>query len=250
MIVKQVSICLDLFELFRRIRAPMTLTRLSEELGQPRSSSFNLIETLRLRGYLHEVAPRSGYYPSRRMLEVMQDIVRADAVTELIHPFLADLAEETGETVLLGAIDGAELIYLDAIESSLPVRYAAQSGQRRPYYATSGGKAILSEMPPAALKKFLADADFSDRTDRTLSGPEELIADIEAGRARGWFSNRSEYTADVTGIGLPLTVDGRVLAVSVAGPNYRVADREAEFAAAIGRTRQLILDRFAGEAST
>jgi hypothetical protein len=83
MLVKQIDVLLALFELFRATPQPMTLTRLSEGLRQPKSNMSNIVETLRRRGYLYEVARRGGFYPSRRMFDLMREIVAADPIVEL-----------------------------------------------------------------------------------------------------------------------------------------------------------------------
>ena len=53
---------------------------------------------------------------------------------------------------------------------------------------------------------------------------------IHQGRQNGYFLNLSENTAEVTGVGNPVSVDGRALGLSVAGPNHRVARRHREMA--------------------
>src|SRR5215467_14375968 len=64
MIVRQAANVLDLLEFFVRRKEPATLSEIADSLGWPRSSTFNLIQTLVDRGYLYEPRPRSGYYPS------------------------------------------------------------------------------------------------------------------------------------------------------------------------------------------
>src|SRR3546814_10368943 len=66
----QVHNVLALFELFAREKAPRTLTALAQQLDMPKSSAFNLIQTLLDRGFIYETRKRGGYYPTRRMLEL------------------------------------------------------------------------------------------------------------------------------------------------------------------------------------
>lgn len=236
MLVKQIDVLLALFELFRATPQPMTLTRLSEGLGQPKSSMSNIVETLRRRGYLYEVARRGGFYPSRRMFDLMREIVAADPIVDRLHRHLLALAQDSGETALLGAMDADSLIYLDVVESSQPIRYFAKSGERRPLYATSGGKAILASMAEAERDALIARLDFSDRRPRTLATGKALRADLARGEARGWFTNLSEYTPDVTGVGVALRAGGRLMALSLAGPNYRLEGRHEDIARRLAKT--------------
>ena len=230
MIVKQVGIALDLLEAFASEGEPMTLTAIAAVLRQPKSSCFNLVETLRSRGYLYEVRQRGGFYPTRLLSEMAEQIEAGDPSAIVLHEILATLASGTGETALLATRDRDQITYIDVVESPLPVRYFAKIGDRRPVYATSGGKAILSTYGHADLDREIAAIAFADLRENTIRNGDALRADIEGGERTGWFTNKSEYTPDVTGIGLPLVIRERRLGLSVAGPNYRMDGRHREIA--------------------
>lgn len=236
MIMKQINQLLNVVELFAERRRPLTLTQIAEALGLPKSTAHNMIETLSARGYLYEVRTRGGYYPSRKLLAVSEMIAVGDPITSIIQDFLRKLAFETGETTLLAVRDKNYVIYLDVVESKQPVRYAATVGDRRPVYATSGGKAILSTYPGDVLEKTLETLDFSDGTAATIRNADDLRENLRAGERDGYFLNCSEYTAEVTGIGIPIVVEGRTLGLSIAGPNHRMQGRYSELAELLHRS--------------
>ena len=68
MIVRQAAYLLDIFEYFARTRKPATLAEVADHFGWPRSSTFNLLNTLAEKGYLYEPRQRAGYYPTPRWL--------------------------------------------------------------------------------------------------------------------------------------------------------------------------------------
>ena len=233
MIVNQINHLLSFIELFSRQRRPMTLTQIAEALGLAKSTTYNMIETLMARGYLYEVRVRGGYYLSRKLLSAGKRIAEGDPVTAIIQDFLHKLAFETGETAILAVRDKSHVIYLDVVESQQPIRYSAYVGDRRPVYATSGGKAILSSYADDVFEKTLASLDFKDARETTIRDAHTLRDNIAEGIRRGFFLNCSEYTPDVTGIGLPITVEGRVLGLSIAGPNHRMRGRSETIANAL-----------------
>lgn len=244
MIVKQVDNLLAILELFAAVGRPRTLSQISEALGLPKSSTFNLLETLEAKGLIHEMRAWGGYYPTRRLLVLAQDIARNDPFVDRIRPELARLQEETGETVLLGHRMDGEIVYLEVIESQHPVRYFAQVGDRRPVQATSVGKAILSLYTPAERARLFEAIAFTKFRDATLPDAAAVEADIVASSQRGWFENLSEFTPDVLAVGMPLVLDGERLGVSVAGPNFRLLDRRAEAAASLGAAVRRIQQLF------
>lgn len=234
--VRQAENVLRLFEFFSAEPYPATLTQLSSALSMPMSSTSNLISTLRKNGYLFEVRRREGFYPTRRMFDVSQHIMDGDPVLKMVHDHMADLRTETGETVLLAARDGNAVIYLDTLESTKGVRYSARAGERRPVYAISSGKAILATLPDNDLRAELEAMDYSTAAKTSITDPDELFRTITEGRRRGWFLNATEFTPEVSGVGMLLEVAGQKIGLSVAGPNYRMEGRYEEIADALGRT--------------
>ena len=58
---------LEAFELFAREHRPLSLTELARGLEVPMSSTLALVRTLAAKGYVYEIRPRGGYYPTRKM---------------------------------------------------------------------------------------------------------------------------------------------------------------------------------------
>lgn len=111
--VKQIENVLDLLELFARDGEPLTLTAIATALSAPKSSAFNIIDTLVQRGYLYETRPRGGYYPTALLSEVANAIAEADPLVQRLHGALTELAAATGETALLSMREGNEIVYLE-----------------------------------------------------------------------------------------------------------------------------------------
>ncbi len=121
--VRQVDNVLDLFELFGRDPTPRTLTDLSQELAMPKSSTFNLIETLVERGFLYETRHRGGYFPTRRLYDVAWRSPTATCCWASCTRNCSFSRAPTGESVLLSVREGDHVIYVDVVESPPRVRY-------------------------------------------------------------------------------------------------------------------------------
>ena len=61
---KIVDRTLDFIELFARERKPLSLSEISRSLAIPVSSCHDVLQALRARGYIYEVGPRAGFYPT------------------------------------------------------------------------------------------------------------------------------------------------------------------------------------------
>lgn len=235
MAVKQILNALDLIEYFARTKKPASLAEIQQHFGWPRSSAYNILNTLVERGYMYEPARRGGYYPTPRLARVAEAIVSADPLNERLAELLRKLAEETGETAILAAPAGRFSVYLDVIESSSPIRYAAHVGMRIPIHAGASGRALLSLYSPAERASLLSKITFERYGTNALMTVEDVEAVLATSKKRGWYQSIREYSADLAAIAIPVMADDRRFAVVVAGPQYRLEDKCAEVAGVLQR---------------
>jgi len=225
MIVKQAANVLDLLEYFVRHKEPATLSEIADTLGWPRSSTFNLVQTLVDRGYLYEPRPRSGYYPSPRWLALAQNVAAAEPLPQFAHALVAELSAETGETAAIGAPAGVNAIFVEVQESPAAVRYFAQVGHRLPIHATSTGRALLAQYTPEERFALYRKIEFRQWSPTTPISIEALEAELRRSAERGYHQSLADFSPDLAGVALPLPFGERRLSVVVAGPMFRMVER-------------------------
>jgi IclR family transcriptional regulator, acetate operon repressor len=225
MIVRQAANVLELLEFFVRRKAPATLSEIADSLHWPRSSTFNLIQTLVDRGYLYEPRPRSGYYPSPRWFAVAQQVAAAEPLPEFVHALVGELSAETGETAAIGAPAGINAIFVDVQESPAAVRYFAQVGHRLPIHATSTGRALLAQYSREERFALYRRIEFRQWSPTTPISIDAVEAELRRSAERGYHQSLADFSPDLAGVALPLPVGDRRLSVVVAGPMFRMLDR-------------------------
>lgn len=235
MLVKQAANVLDLLEYFARTGQPASLAEVSAHFGWPRSSTFNLIQTLVERGFLYEPRPRGGFYPTGRWLALAQDIAAAEPLPPAALALIRDLAEVSGETAWIAAASGQHAVLLSVIQSAHAIRYTADPGKRVPLHATASGQAIMSQMTPSQRAVVLRKAVFERFGDGTPMSVAEVEDSISAALRRGWFRSASAYSRDLGGVSVPLNLGGRIFSATVAGPLFRVEQRMNDTAAEVHR---------------
>jgi DNA-binding IclR family transcriptional regulator len=236
MYVKTAARVIDVVEAFAELRRPLTLSDLAKRLAIPVSSCLGLIRTLANRGYLYEVQRRGGFYPTGRLYTQAAVIAAHDPIADRVHAHLEGLRDRTGESVVLGRLKDAEVLYLDVVESPHSVRYTAEPGQFRPLHANSLGKALLGALDRKSREDLIAGIEFRKLTERTLSDPSALEADLEVSRRRGWYSNLGESAPDLGAVARPVRLVNDWYAISVAGPLHRIEQRLAQHASALRET--------------
>lgn len=233
--VRQISNMLDVLEYFAATGRPAGLKELAEHFGWPRSSTFNIIDTLVERGFLYEPRPRGGFYPTPRWLSLAQEIDAAEPLPRVLESMVHDLARDLDETTWIAAPTGQNAVILCVAASSQSVRYVAEPGKQLPLFATATGHALLSLLTPRQLEAALRHAAFHRYGPGTPMTVNEVKERIEAGRARGWFESASNFSPDLGGVSIPLSLDGRVYAITTAGPLFRFSHRTDAVAQAMQR---------------
>jgi DNA-binding IclR family transcriptional regulator len=232
--VRSVQRVLAILEVFAEHPQPATLSTLARALELPKSSCLALLRTLEAAGYLYEVAPRAGYYPTRKWLENARIVSEADPIAIKLRPALRTLHDKTGETVLLARRSEAQVIYVDVIESAANIRYSARPGQFMPIHATASGKALMGHMSEAARRRLLDSIALPFLTPETITDRHALEVEIAAGEARGWHMTVSETESDATGLAKVVELAGEPYAFVVGGPSSRIAPRLDELGAMLG----------------
>ncbi|NYH27446.1 IclR family transcriptional regulator [Paraburkholderia bryophila] len=238
--VKLVARTLDLFELFAAEQRPLPLTELARLLNVPMSSCLALARTLVSRGYLYEVRKRGGYYPTRRLQMLASAINAVDPIVEMVHPRLVQLRDASGETAVLGKIQGAAVVYLDVVESTKAIRYTRAPGELRPLHANSIGKAIFGELNAAAQQALGTQLSFDHFTAATVVDLPALVAQAAAAKAQGWCANLGESAPELSAVAVAVTIGGDLYGLSVVGPTERIQKDQNAHATELMRVKQAI----------
>lgn len=228
---KIVERTLDFLELFAHEKRPLSLSDISRLLNIPASSCHDVLQALQDRGFIYEVSPRGGYYPTLRMYEAGKVIAENDPVMLRAEHLLRDLRDSMDESVLLAKVNGLTGTYLLSFETSQPLRYQLKVGNNvTSLHAASAGKAILGSLTDEALQAALVGLRLTAFTPRTATSVERLADMIEAGRAAGYYVNQGESLEGLTTISAPFLWQHSLYIVTIAAPSSRLDERITEAA--------------------
>ncbi len=244
MTVRSVERAVAVVEFVARNERPAPLHAISDAIDAPKSTALSILRTLTGMGWL-AVDDAKTYTLGPRLAELAG---RAHAYTDtraLARPYLESLAQRTGEAVFLSIVDGDEIVYIDAVESTHPIRYAAEVGSRRPLHCTSAGKVALA----------MSSADFVDRyiarglarySAATITDAARLRAQLRRIRARGYGDARGERVPSLFGVAAAVMDASRrlVAVVTVAGPAFRIRGHEREISGPVRETVAAISRHF------
>ena len=216
---KIVKRTLDFFELFERTRRPLSLSGVARELDLPASSCHDVLRTLVEHGFVYQPGERGEYYPTQRLGLLAAEIARNDPFLLRVRTDLRDLSARHGRSCFLARIDGETARYVLVVEAYGPWRYHIEEGAEvRHPHATSAGKALLGQLTPEARAAVIAALPMPVLTPQTIQTREELAADVEVSRARGWYLNKEESVRTAMTISVPLHWNAEDYILTMAGP--------------------------------
>jgi DNA-binding IclR family transcriptional regulator len=223
---KIVERTLDFIELFAAERRPLSLSDISRLLGIPASSCHDVLRALLARGYIYEIGPRAGFYPTVRLLNLARTISEHDPILLRAELLLRKVRDTIDESVSLAKAGKTNATYLLVFEPSHPLRFIVDAGgQVRSLHATSAGKAFLGSLSADQFETWLKTAKLVPMTAKTIRSKQELREDIEAGKRRGYFLNQAESFDDATTVSSLFRWHGADYIVTIAGPTSRMAPK-------------------------
>ncbi|OGL59541.1 MAG: hypothetical protein A3I72_03330 [Candidatus Tectomicrobia bacterium RIFCSPLOWO2_02_FULL_70_19] len=195
---------------------------LRKRLGFPLATIYRVLHALEAMGYLRKSARTSRYCLGLRLLQFASIAAEKMHIVEISRETLLRLREETNETIHLGVLDGVDLVFVQTLEGSQPVRFVSRTGSRAPCYCVSSGKAILAFGGGETVAE-VSRAGFTCFTERAIASEEELRRELDRTRRRGYAVSIDERIKGVSGVSAP--VFGRngevVAAVGISGPTAR-----------------------------
>lgn len=212
--------------LMLREHQQIRLSDASAQLGVAHSTAHRLLAMLAHHDFVRQEPGQRVYVAGPALLEIGLAAVRKMDLRHHARPVLEELAREFGETTHLIRLEGSEVRYLDAVESSKALRVAARTGTTLPANITASGKAILAALPPDAVDQLYQGGRLLvSGTQRSITTMDALRAELDLVRIRGFAVNDQESEDGVLSIAAAIT-DVRlpsVGALSVSAPVSRLS---------------------------
>ncbi len=224
--VKSLLRALDVLRVLGGADRPLSLSELVAQTQFSRTAAYNILTTYEIRGLVRRDS-QNHYALGWGLLELGEQVRSRSALSDAARPLVEDLAESTGETVLLGVLDQDSVIYVEKAESRRSVRMVESPGRRLPLHQTATGLVLLAHASAAFHDRYvagLADADGS--LVRQITEMTEMI------RMSGHAISVQDLDPDLASASAPVVGPGGepMAALTVAGPATRlVRDRLEEF---------------------
>ena len=209
-IILSVDKSMQLLDILLKSRHPMSLKMLAERSGYPKSTVHGLLFTMMQHDVVRQYAD-GRYGLGIRLYEYGTAVSESWDISALVHPSLEKLSEMTGAGTFITFFDGKNVISFDRCVGTGGLQVIPEVGMRMALHATAQGKLFLSTLSRSQVLHLLREFGMPAFTPHTITDPEQMIAELDAVRVRGYAIEHGEYRRGLMGAAAPIhEIDGKI----------------------------------------
>ncbi|MCW2724711.1 MAG: IclR-family transcriptional regulator [Frankiales bacterium] len=218
--VQSVDRALRLLEVLARSGGRLPVSELAARAELPLGTCHRLLQSLMSRGYIRQD-------PDRRYALGAALLPLGDAASRLLaswaQPFLAELAEVSGETANLAVLEDDRVVYLGQAPGRHRMRMFTEVGRRVLPHSTAVGKVLLAWQDEVQVNRIVARFGLPAHTPQTLTDGAVFAAELAEVRRAGHAVDDEEEEEGVRCIAVPVGPGPTaVAAVSISAPASRL----------------------------
>ena len=209
---------------------PVSLADLTHEFDLPRQTLHRILQSLVQTGLAIRTVHKDKYVLGHAMVDLALNTLRNLNSGPVLRNILKELADETGETCNVGVLDHGEVLYIERVEGSSPLRLQLEVGSRVPFYCTAIGKLLVSSQHKNIRTGLYKSIALTQHTENTLVDEALLEDHFKNIRKQGYSFNHEEYVQGLTAIAVPIKdKDGNNIAgLAVHAPAVRMDFEKAQ----------------------
>lgn len=195
---KSASRTIDLLLLLANSEGYLTLNNISEMMQLPKSSTFELVQTLVHKGVIElKDTQQKTYGLSLLTFEIGSAVIGNMGIADIARPFIQELNRQTGSTVFLGVEDKGKIVYIDKAENHSTMKPTAKLGSRRYLHTTGLGKGLLCAYSDEKIVALLGDEPYPSKTPLSRTNAAAVLEEAHKTRARGYAIDDREDNLDM-----------------------------------------------------
>ena len=240
--VKSALRAIEVLELFGRVRRPQSMSDVAQALGYPVSSTTVLLKTLIGLGYLSFDRHTRHYFPTPKVALLGDWILQVLFGSGQILDAMRDVHAATGETTSINTANDIHIQYLQIIQSVHPLRFHVDEGTLRPLTQSAVGWLLMSRMSDDEIDNVVRRTNIATERVNDRIRVEEMLDRVRTIRTDGYAS--AENVPFLGGatlcVLLPVTIQGRPVALGIGGVLERVRQNRARYLAVLQRAARAV----------
>lgn len=182
----------------------MPISALIDELDEPRTSVYRLLESMQELGWVEQGIQRGHYRLGMKLFRLGATVTQRMDEREAALPEMEKLHAATGETVFLCVRRELEAVCIERIDGARVQILELALGGRLPLHCGAAPRALLAFADDSLWDEYLYKAPLTSYTKHTPNTPELVRATLSADRAAGLVISDEDVTLGIAGIAAPI----------------------------------------------
>ena len=234
-----------LLSTFKQVPDGLTLTDAADRAGLTMPTTHRFLRTLLSVGALDQT-PAGRYVVGPALRALAESNEKVEAPSLILDHHVRQLAALLRETTHVAVLEGGMIRYVAKAETQRSLKIVTQVGTALEAYCTGVGKVLLAYQSRKLLLRYLGKGDLVALTPRTITEADELMAELERIRKKGYAMDDEEFESGLRCVAAPIWVAGKpIAALSSSAPASRLTDKEVpRFVAATTQRAEMIAAEF------
>ncbi|WP_019547342.1 IclR family transcriptional regulator [Streptomyces sulphureus] len=201
--VRSVSRAAQVLEHLATATDGMTVTEVARVTGGSKSSIFSTLQTLESHGLVSSEGegPQRRYFLGLALARYGEIAVNRVSIRDVALPELRRLTDETHLSSRVAKPERGHAVIVGRVDAPASVRFDLHMGQRELPHCSGLGKAVTAELDDDTARALLDSAGMPARTRKTITDPDELIAQLADVRRRGYAVDDEEDAEGIYCVG-------------------------------------------------
>lgn len=213
----------EILDYFAQGHTAVSLAELSDHLNLPKSTLHRFLFGLESHGILRREANNKKWQPGYHLIVWGSVAAENTMIRDIAKPFLSELAEASGEMAILTVYHAHEVICVDIVETSHPVRLRMKVGTQRAAHAGASSKILIAYLPEEEVMEIVKEKGLPKLCTNTITDVDVLKDELARIREQGYSDSLEETDLGAWGVATPIRDwRGQVVgAIGLAGPTLR-----------------------------
>jgi IclR family KDG regulon transcriptional repressor len=189
------------------------VTQISQALSINKSTVFGILKALQAEGFVVKDPATKKYTMGPGLFELSANVFKRTDLATLARPFLEQLADQVGETVILGAKQNNHVKFLDVIEAKKDLKISSHVGAKIPITAGATGKVIFSFMEDKEIVRLLKEKGLPQYTEKSIADIGLFLSEVATVRRQGYALDFDEYLKGTTAVAAAIRAGKRLVGI-------------------------------------
>ncbi len=183
---------------------PISLAEIAQRLNLPKPTVHRLCAQLIESEFIARDVDERTYVVGPKLHRLALDTLNHGLLRAQRHEVLAALVAGIGETCNFTTLDGAQVLYVDRVEASWPLRLTLEVGAHVPLHCTASGKLLLAYLPLPKRRALIEAIALPRHTPNTIVEKSALYAACETIAKNGFATDDCEFIEGLLALAVPV----------------------------------------------